>query len=234
VLIVSLVLVAALGENMALAPGQEALWAAHADGFPKAAWVVGEDLPVSSSPRLTGRLVKVLPVGSFVQVAGVVEPALVARPDSPPRLEEILALPLSQGQSRPGYVRAEGLAVFETLLGHPGGGVKVFASVVGQELHAEKGGLVLSVAVWCQRGEEAPTGVMVGLNVAPGLTAWESTSGGMAVGLGGEVVVLDREGATLWRSPQGESWALLGRDGDDFLLRGPDGEPRRVGRPEPE
>ena len=65
---------------------------------------------------------------------------------------------------------------------------------------------------------------LAGANLSPGLRAWESPAGGLAVGLAGKVVVLNEHGREAWRSPEGEWWQLAGALDAGFRVVGPEGE----------
>ena len=120
-------------------------------------------------------------MGTVVQVAGVMDP--VPAQGERPGVLEVLAVPGPDGRT-PGYVLAGGLAVFEALLGRPGPASRVFASVVGRGLYEDQDALILELKVWLQHGEELPRLLLAGANLSPGLRAWESPAGGLAVGAG--------------------------------------------------
>ncbi|MFH1177202.1 MAG: hypothetical protein V1750_07325 [Acidobacteriota bacterium] len=205
-----------------LAPGQGLLYRAHVESFPKAAWVVGEDAPMSDSPQLTGRLLAVLEAGSMVAVAGVMTP--LVRPGQPPVLDEIVAVPAAPGNWRAGYLQARRLAVLESLLARPAPGVRFFASVVGQRHLPEAGGLVLEVAVFRQREGGPPELVASGLNLPAGPRLLPHASGAVALELNGEVTVVGGDGARVWTSPAGQRWRLESVGEDGVQMQGPAGD----------
>lgn len=218
-----MVLLAQIGLMQPLAAGQQSLYEQHVDGFPKAAWVVDDDVPVNTSPQLDGHLAEVLHKGDFQQVAGLGTPVLHSGVFK--GLEAVVAVPLGAGgaRRRPGYLVASHIAVFETLLGHCSPGDVLFASVTGARRIAGVDGFVLDVSVWLRRGEGVPSRVLSGPNSAPGLAFFAGTDGGAAVGLDGRVVVLGRDGAEVWRSPAGPRFVLNGQGSAGFEVTGPDG-----------
>ena len=219
----TVVLVAQIGLMQPLAAGQESLYAQHVSGFPKAAWVVDDDVPVNTSPQLDGRLAEVLHKGDFQQVAGLGTPVLHS--GVPSGLEAVVAVPLGAAgaRRRPGYLVAGHIAVFETLLGRCSSGDVLFASVTGARRIKGARGFVLDVTVWLRKGEGVPTRVLSGPNTAPGLAFFAGADGGAAVGLDGRVVVLGRDGAEVWRSPDGGRFVLKGQGSGGFEVTGPQG-----------
>ena len=222
-LLTALTLAAQIGMIQPLAPGQRSLYAAHIEGFPKAAWVVDEHVPASSSPQLEGPLMGLLHKGTFEEVAGLGTPVLHVGVRG--GMDSVLAVSMGQGvPPRAGYVVARHLAVVETFLGHCSPAVAVFASVTGGRLLPGVKGFVLDVSVWERRGEGVPTLVLSGPNTAPGLRFVQGAGGGAAVGLDGLVVVLDVDGNEVWRSPAGRRFVLEGPSSHGFRVSGPGGE----------
>ena len=221
-LLATVVLAAQIGLMQPLAAGQQSLYAQHMDGFPKAAWVVDDDVPVNSSPQLDGRLAEVLHRGDFLQVAGLGTPVLHA--GVPGGLDAVVAVPLGKGaMRRAGYLVARHVAVLESLLGKCSGDAVVFASVTGARRIQGVDGFVLDIAVWLRTGEGVPARVLDGPDTAPGLAFFEGVKGGAAVGLDGRVVVLGPAGEVVWRSPEGQRFVLDGAAGGGFRVTGPEG-----------
>ena len=216
------------GQPLVLAAGQESLYTAHVQDFPKAGWVVGGLVPVSSSPQLAGRMVDLLQPGTFVEVAGLGN--AVPRPGRAGALDEVFAVPVRDDPQHPaGFVQAKGLAVLETVLGRCGTDGFLFTTVVGREMRPGSEGLFLTLEVWVKRDGEPPEHVLGGVNSAPGAKVWFAPGGGAAVVLGEAVALVSADGHPSWRSPEGETWRVLSADARGVTVTGPRG--RQVLRP---
>jgi hypothetical protein len=209
-------------QNLDLAPGQQPTVRSHETDFPKVAWVATENLPISGSPSLGGRLVAVFHRGDKIEVAGFA--GHIPRPGEPGAVDDILAIGIgSFGFRGAGYFRAADAAVMETALGHCCGDTLVFSSVIGRSRPSEDSGMVLDLAVWARTGDSPPERLLLVPNRAPG-PRLVPVEGGAAVEAAGRVVILDDGGQVVFRTGESEQWTLEEARPEGFLIVGPGGK----------